>query len=660
MTVLPELEQALFDAAEERLGEPGRAQRRHEPGRARRRQAPRPRAHRPRLGAVAVVLSVMLTGFVAVLAVVLLGTHARPASRVSGHPVQPAAQQLYGKRTGGILTAYSATNVQHLDPGQAYDAPVDYAVLAATQRTLFAYLPGRPSEPVSDLATVVPTTANGGISDGGRTITVHIRPGVYFSPPVNREVTSADVAYAIERGANPNVANPYFATYFGSGAAAPLVGAQSPSYTGGPIPGIQTPNRFTIVFHTTRPSGSFLVQALTLPLSAPVPESFAGSLDAHHPTTYGATYLVATGPYMVQSNATGMIAGVGDRPAQPPTVPALGHLTLVRNPRWNPKTDFRPAYLDGIDLTLGGDPSVVGRQTLTGADTLELDPPAPSAIALALASHPAQIAVTPDAGERYAALDNRHGPFVNADLRRAVWAALNRQAIVQAEGGALFAQPMTHFIYPGVDGFVQSGGYAGPQLDFNRDLSGSLAVAARYMRLAGYPSGRYTGTALVRVLGTDAADGPVTTGIVNDALLALGFHTRVTLVRPDVMYAKYCGVPSQAVDVCADVGWTRDTGDAQTVLYQPFFGPAITSSGNANVGQVNEARVNGAITKATSSADAAGRALAWARVDGMLVDDAVAVPETFESQAALAGSAVNGVTDMWNTGTWDLDFTSLK
>ena len=52
------------------------------------------------------------------------------------------------------------------------------------------------------------------ISADNKTITVHIKEGVHFSPPVNREVTSADVAYAIERGANPNVANPYFQSYF--------------------------------------------------------------------------------------------------------------------------------------------------------------------------------------------------------------------------------------------------------------------------------------------------------------------------------------------------------------------------------------------------------------------------------------------------------------
>src|SRR5207248_5069777 len=139
---------------------------------------------------------------------------------------------------------------------------------------LFQYPPNSTNTLVPDLATEMPTTANGGITDGGKTLTVHIQKGVHFSAPVNREVTSADVAYAIERGANPNVANPYFISYFGSSSPAPLVGTQSSKYAGGPIPGIQTPDKFTIVFHTTKPSGSFLVQALSLPLSAPVPQEY--------------------------------------------------------------------------------------------------------------------------------------------------------------------------------------------------------------------------------------------------------------------------------------------------------------------------------------------------------------------------------------------------
>src|SRR5581483_1482137 len=160
----------------------------------------------------------------------------------------PTKESLSGGKRGGTLNVYTSEDFQHLDPGQSYFAN-DYPVVYATGRPLFIYLPNSAEKLAPELATTVPTVANGGITDGGRTVTVHIHHGVRFSPPVNREVTSADIAFAIERGANPNVANPYFPAYFGAGAAAPLQGAQSTSYHGGPIPVMQTADKYTIVFH---------------------------------------------------------------------------------------------------------------------------------------------------------------------------------------------------------------------------------------------------------------------------------------------------------------------------------------------------------------------------------------------------------------------------
>jgi hypothetical protein len=54
------------------------------------------------------------------------------------------------------------------------------------------------------------------------------------------------------------------------------------------------------------------------------------------------------------------------------------------------------------------------------------------------------------------------------------------------------------------------------------------------------------------------------------------------------------------------------------------------------------------------------RAEAWARVDKMLVDRAVAVPETFAIAQAIESRNVAGVNAVWAGGIWDLDFTSLK
>ena len=157
----------------------------------------------------------------------------------------PVGQVLTGpaKKHGGTLTVYSSEDFEHLDPGESYFTQ-DYGVDYVTQRAAVRIsCPTPPTTLSADLATEVPTTANGGITDGGKTVTVHIRQGVHFSPPVNREVTSADVAYAIERGANPNVANPYFAGVLRRRRAGAAGGRDQPQLQGRPDPGDPDPEQ---------------------------------------------------------------------------------------------------------------------------------------------------------------------------------------------------------------------------------------------------------------------------------------------------------------------------------------------------------------------------------------------------------------------------------
>lgn len=585
----------------------------------------------------------------------------RPGSEPGGTPTtplkageNPAGQLLVGrtKKRGGVLGVYVDSARTHLDPGQSHSA-LDYVVGSATQRPLFSYLPNTSENVSPDLAAEIPTTANGGITDRGRTVTVHIRKGVYFSPPVNREVTSADVAYAIERAANPHVSNPYFASYFGSASPAPLEGTQSSGYRGGPIPGIQTPNKFTIVFHMLRPSGSLLISALSLPLSAPVPKSFAGRLDKHSPTTYGTRYLVASGPYMLKSNpATGSIRGIGYVSGK--------SVTLVRNPSWSSASDRRPAYLNQINIKIGGDATLIGRRVLSGSAAVQLDTRAPATIRLAYQRYPSQITFTPGSGEHYVALDNAHGVFANANVRRAAWANLDRAAIADARGGSLTASPATHFIYPGVTGFVQAGGYPGPQTGFNINVDGDLAVAEKYMKAAGYKNGKYQGNQTVQIVSATGGADPAVASLLKSDLSQLGFRTRLRFIDQSAMYARYCGVYGQNIDACSAIGVTRGFADALTVLYPTFYGSSIESTNSSNVGQVNDPQINAAIKIAALFADPVARAQAWANVDKMLVDRAVAIPVTFDSQANIESNDVAGVSQLWNAGNWDLDFTSLK
>src|SRR4051812_38004487 len=130
-----------------------------------------------------------------------------PGSSSNAAPVQ-------GKK-GGKVTFPAAADVDYLDPGQTYYT-FGYAVAYATQRPLYSFKPGDAQKPVPDLAD-----GNPQISQDNKKITIKIKSGVKFSPPVNREVTSKDVKYAFERAFTQNVPSGYATSYFSDIKGAP-------------------------------------------------------------------------------------------------------------------------------------------------------------------------------------------------------------------------------------------------------------------------------------------------------------------------------------------------------------------------------------------------------------------------------------------------------
>src|SRR5437660_2230368 len=195
----------------------------------------------------------------------------------------PTTESLTGGKRGGTLNVGQSEDFEHLDPGQSY-FQIDYEIMNATQRSLYAYKPNTFSNPVPDLAE-----APAQISQGNKLITIKIRKGVRFSPPVNREVTAADVVYAFERVANPNVANPYYEGYL-----TPIEGM--PTAKGGPIPGVKATDKYTVQIKLTEPQAPIVVASMVLPYTAPVPEEYAKKFDEKKPSEY-LNHIVATGPY---------------------------------------------------------------------------------------------------------------------------------------------------------------------------------------------------------------------------------------------------------------------------------------------------------------------------------------------------------------------------
>lgn len=551
----------------------------------------------------------------------------------------PATQSLTGGKKGGTLTVLNSSDFEHIDPGQSYYV-LDYEMVYATNRPLYSYKPNTFKAPTPDLAESMPE-----ISSDKKTVVVHIRHGVHFSPPVNREVTAEDVAYAMDRGANPNVANPYFQAYF-----APIEGA--PQATGGVIRGIKTPNKYTIELHLTEPKAAIVAAALVLPVTAPVPKEYAAKYDAKKPSEYG-NYQVATGPYMWKAGSNNYIIGTGYVPGK--------SATLVRNPNWSASTDYRPGYLDEIKVQIGGDANVIGRQVLEGTHLVQNDTPAQPIVRLAFEHYRSQLLISPGAGDHYVAVNNSKGVFTNVNLRKAFWAALDREQMDKVRGGSLVTDVMTHFLYPEISGFAQAGGYKGPQFDYNEHPQGSMAVAEKYMKLAGYSTGKYTGSQTVQVVGTSIAPAKEDAEIANHTLQELGFKTKLNLVDQATMYSKYCGVVSEGIEVCPNVGWVADFGDPQAVLNVPFNGKLIVTNGtNSNWGLVNHPKINNAMTAAENVVGEEARAQAWAAIDKELVEEAVAVPYDWDKQPVIEGKEVAGVGDVWNVGSWDYSFTSLK
>jgi peptide/nickel transport system substrate-binding protein len=547
---------------------------------------------------------------------------------------------LAASKKGGTITILSVGDVDHIDPGQAY-YQFTYAITYVTQRPLLAYKPNS-VKPVPDLATAMPT-----ISKDGLTVTVHIHNNVKFSPPVNRVVTSADVKYAIERGFDSSVANGYASAYFGV-----LKGAPTKPTTKTPnISGIETPNKTTIVFKLIHPSGVF-VGALQEPLTAPVPGEYAAKYDKGTASSYG-NHQVATGPYMIQNDASGKITGYA--PGK--------EIILVRNPNWNASTSWRPAYADKILFKEGFDPTVATKQILSGSADSNGDFPPPAANMQQIeanSSQKKQLEFTPTSGSRYVSLNTRKPPFNNLYVRQAVAYVLDRNAMRLTRGGAIDGEIATHFISPdfGPVGFNQAGGFG-----FNpfpsKNNSGDVAKAMALMKKAGYKSGKYTGPQVTQV-ADNTAPGSNTAAVVANSLAKIGINVKTISVEHAAMFTKFCGVPKNTPNICPNVGWLADFHEPQTLLDPTFNGKNILPTNNSNWPLLNDPAINKLMDKAELELNPETRYKEWGQIDKMLTTGASAIPWIWENSPTLYSTRVTHASELWNGGEPDVSFMQVK
>jgi peptide/nickel transport system substrate-binding protein len=552
-----------------------------------------------------------------------------------------------GKK-GGHLDVINVADVDYADPGQVYYS-FGYMIHYAVNRGLYWYGPGDLDRPRPDLAVGEPE-----ISADQKTITVKIKPGVKYAPPVNREISSKDIKYGFERAFSSHVPSPYAAAYFGD-----IVGAPSkPTSSVEDIPGIETPDDHTIVFKLSKPSAALVTQAFALPISTPVPEEYAKKFDAKSPSTYD-QYVAFTGPYMYKNNADGKL--VGRQPGK--------EIQLVRNPNWDPKTDSRPAYLDSITVSEGNDDAVSsGRRILNGQSMVQGDgTTAAPVIKQALSRSKDQIAFIPGGGYRFISVNSTIKPFDNLNVRKAVVAASDRLALQLSRGGESAGELATHFLPFEFPGFKEAGGDAGPGYDFLKNPRGDMALAKKYMLAAKKedPSlpigddGLWSDSKPLLMVATNADPGKKTAEVAQAQFEKLGFKIKFRAVPQDTLYTKFCNVPSQKIPICPNVGWSKDFNDPQAMLDAVFNGKNILQANNSNWTQLDVPAINQAMDKAALVPAGPARDKAWGEIDRMVTAQAPGIPFLWDKLPTVESSNVRGVVNEYAT-SWDLGFTSLK
>jgi len=419
------------------------------------------------------------------------------------------------------------------------------------------------------------------------------------------------------------------------------------------IPGIETPDDQTIVFKLRKGTGAALAGALAMPISVPVPKEYARKFDRATPSTYGEEHAVYTGPYMVESDEQGKAVGYD----------AGRRIHLVRNPDYAPVDDFRPAFLDEIDIQAGNDDTAVATRRILAGEHMAsgaLSPPA-NQLKRLLESNKSELSVVPGGGWRMISMDTSRPPFDDIDVRKATIAGFDRAAARQQRGGEALGPIAQHLIPPGMAGFEESNAEQGwvDEMDWLANPEGDRAKSAEYFKKAGFASGKYEGGETLLMVADNAEPERSIAQIAEQQLNEMGFKTKLRLVTRDTMIARFCTVPESEAHVCPSWGWAQDFSDPQTVIDPNFNGNNIIDAQNSNWSELDIPELNDKIEAAKLVTDPDERAKAWAAVNHDIMAEAPSIPYMWDYQSVVASPDVRGVQNGFSQ-TWDWSFTSLR
>jgi peptide/nickel transport system substrate-binding protein len=590
-------------------------------------------AHRPRwalrLGARR---ALVVTGLV-----VALATLVAAGSGFAGGTKRSATPQ-----RGGTLKILGSSDIFNLDTTSAY-----YTVSNILERSFTRQLLGYRNVPsflgqiklTPDVATAVPTAANRGITNGGKTYTLHIRPGVTWNTTPARQVTAGDFVREFRVLCNP--ASPtgapgyYTSTIVGMKAycagfskVKPTVAAINGYVNSHALPGVSAPNASTLVFHLVVPAPDF-PNILAMPFSSARPIEY----DHYVPDSADwRQHTLSDGPYAITKY-----------------VPTK-EFTLDRNPAWKQSSDpLRHDYVDQMTVTEGLTQDNVQQQIEAGTGDMDWDvtPPAQNLPEL-IAKKDTRLLVGPTgpfyiALQTYLALNQYAGPMKNKLVREAANYAVNKNAIVQVYGGPSIAAPANQVVLPGNVGYIKNFNPY-PDNKGNGDPDKSKALLAK----AGFPGGLS-----IKLLYSTTDPGPRVAQALQASLDKGGFNVKLVPATQADFYGKYLlNISTAKRDVwdIAPPGWIPDWfGNNGRSVVQPLF--SSPGNGSSDYGNYDSAVFNGYVQKALTATSQAKAATFWQKANAQIMKDAATVPVEIQKETAYHSSRVQGCQFFF----WDLN-----
>jgi YVTN family beta-propeller protein len=482
---------------------------------------------------------------------------------------------------GGTLILLQNAPFGSIDPSAAGSiAAILTLVMTNDGLTAFERVGGSAGDTVvPDLAVSLPTP-----TDGGRTYTFRLRPGIRYS--TGQPVRPEDFLRAVERAVG------FGDTYdFGN-----IVGASACAAHPQPCDlsqGIVTNDaNNTVTFHLVQPDPDFLAKlgccaATAVPAGTPFRD--IGS----HP-------LPATGPYEVAT----------DTPHQ---------IVLVRNPyfyEWSHAAQ-PDGYPDRIVWRIGTSVEAAVTAVERGRADYTLDPPPPGRLNEVQTRFASQLHVTLDDVTIALGLNTRVAPFNDVRVRQALSYAVDRTKLAQLLGQD--SRPTCQVLPPDVLGYQP---YCPYTLNPNRAGTWSAPDPATARRLIAASGTRGTPITIFSGPGYMTPDFTPAARYLASVLDALGFPTRVkTFSSPDRMYAEAYDprAKAQALDIVEVPTFPRPS---------QFLGPTFTSC-QARAQGLNvyefcdpafDLTVRGALTAQAAGSPSA--AALWAKADRQFTDQA--------------------------------------